>query len=304
MIIRSCQAPGADAEGVFLFHRNRFVLPADHTFIYETGKGNDLIRIAFKVENGTLISLSNSPFGSFHLAPEVTEDQLSCFIQAILTEARGAGYDRIVIRSFPSCYAYRQWELTDRLLLKAGFTVTETGINQHLPLPGGPFTDIVNPSERRYLNRAASQGWTFGRLNPQDSLSAAYEIIKDSRVRKGYPVTMSLESLSGMFLRFPDDYQVYGVFDRKKLIAASVCIVINDGILYDFYHGDLEERIRDSPTVFLIAQLYQQAREKGYRLLDLGISTDRGNINRGLYTFKRNLGAQESEKKTYVTGLK
>ena len=65
------------------------------------------------------------------------------------------------------------------------------------------------------------------------------------------------------------------------------------------YHGDLAETRGKSPVVLLVKGIYNYAGSRGFQILDLGISSVESRLNNGLYTFKKNLGALESERVTW-----
>lgn len=112
-------------------------------------------------------------------------------------------------------------------------------------------------------------------------------------------MTMSLEQLTEHFQKFPDNFQVFAVYDTQILMAIGVTIKINQDILYTFYLADNEDYLKISPTIFLLSGIYEYAQKGNYKILDLGIATDKGVLNEGLARFKRSLGGKLSEKKTY-----
>ena len=110
---------------------------------------------------------------------------------------------------------------------------------------------------------------------------------------------MTYDDLYKTISLLADKYLLFGVFDDKKLIAASVSIRISKSILYNFYHADDFSYRSTSPMVMLIKEIYQYCQQNDIRLLDLGISTETGKINEGLFKFKKALGCSTSEKNTY-----
>ena len=103
-----------------------------------------------------------------------------------------------------------------------------------------------------------------------------------------------------MFKLFPGDYLLFGVFDKNKLIATSVCIKVNDKILYCFYIGDALAFRPHSPITLLINGIYEYCQTNDFKMLDLGISTDKGILNKGLYAFKKTFGSFDSYKLTFL----
>lgn len=150
-------------------------------------------------------------------------------------------------------------------------------------------------SEVKRLRKCQRAGFTF-RLQPVHKLAEAYELLRDSRLRKDYPVTMTYDELEAMFKSHPDHYYLYGISHQDRLIAAAVTIAVTSSIWYNFYHADHSEYLTYSPTVMLVEGIRQEARTHGCRLLDLGISSNEGKLNESLFRFKKNLGATTSIK--------
>jgi lipid II:glycine glycyltransferase (peptidoglycan interpeptide bridge formation enzyme) len=114
---------------------------------------------------------------------------------------------------------------------------------------------------------------------------------------------MSLQELKKMFALFPTAYILFGVFDKNKLISTSVSIKVSEEILYCFYIGDDLTYRTYSPVTFLINGIYHYAKGNHFKILDLGLSTDKGILNRGLYAFKKTFGTIDSVKLTFIKQL-
>ena len=113
------------------------------------------------------------------------------------------------------------------------------------------------------MRQAESLDFSFREI-PLNYLEEAYSLIVESRESKGYPVTMTFKDLEAMFKLFPSDYLLFGVFDKNKLIAASVCIKVNDKILYCFYIGDALAFRPHSPITLLINGIYRYCQANAF----------------------------------------
>ena len=49
----------------------------------------------------------------------------------------------------------------------------------------------------------------------------------------------------------------------------------------------------------LVGKIYEYCQQNGIAVLDLGISSENGILNEGLFNFKKNLGSETSNKSTY-----
>lgn len=256
--------------------------------------------IVFVIDHHRAISGYKATFGSFDLADNLTEGELATFIMEIEEHLKNSGIAEIEIRNWPANYPYFR-KINDALsILSYDCKVQE--INQHLLVSAVPFSELVCYNELKKLNQSMRQGFSFRQLG-SDDISSAYELVIQSRARKGYPVTMSLADLYKAFGKCPGDYLLFGVFDDDLLIATAVSIKLNREIIYNFYHADHSDYRSFSPTVLLLSGIYLFCQSNGFNFLDLGISTSNGLVNKGLFRFKENVGCEKSNKSTFSKSI-
>ena len=114
---------------------------------------------------------------------------------------------------------------------------------------------------------------------------------------------MTFNQLREMLEKHPKHYFIFNVLDDDKLIATGITILLSPGILYNFYHAHHIGYVTDSPTVMLVKQVYDFGRAQGFDCLDLGISSENGEINQGLFRFKKALGAEACERLSWKMQL-
>ena len=131
-------------------------------------------------------------------------------------------------------------------------------------------------------------------------MSDYFLLLANARSRKNIPLSLSLPAIEELFKKFPKNFFLFGILDAQILIAACVGVKINERILYYFLPADHPNYLTDSPSVMLIEQLGEWAKLRGFKLLDLGISSVNGVLNEGLYQFKQKLGGIESEKVVFL----
>lgn len=254
-------------------------------------------KIFFSQKQDQLISLERSPFGGFVVDETASEENLEELVRQVLKWCQTRNVKSIIIRCFPEAYNIHLSKLSNEVLLRNMFAVKYHDISQMLMISeDGP---MMNVHRQRRLRKCKAEGYVFEKL-PPSFLPEAYACIAESRNDKGYPITMTLPELSEMFDRFPDHYYLFGVKDQAKIVATCVAIEVSPKILYCFYIGDALAYRHTSPVTMLMDGLYKFAREHHYELIDLGISTDEGVLNEGLYSFKKSLGAVDSPKLTFT----
>lgn len=284
----------------FFFHSPSFVQKKnlDNFCFTLHGASSELLgRIFFNKKAYTAVSLPASSFGSFDLIQSVKREHLVIFVDMILEKLAKSGYQAVKITSFPECYNARHYNLVYDVLTQFDFKITQEHVNHYLRLKSEDFRDIVKPDERRYLNKAREGGFIFNELDTEH-LPEAYELILSCRKDKGYDISMTYDEVNQAILDFPDRYLIFGLFLDNQLIAASICVKVNERILYDFYHGDHLAFRKYSPVVPLIQGIYSYARKHQFHLLDMGTS-----IEEGVYKFKKNLGAMNSRKTIFERAI-
>jgi hypothetical protein len=282
----------------FFFNTREFVMrnPDQKTISFPENAPTP--HIYFTWAGNELVSLARSTFGGFIDSDNAST--ISTTISEILKWTNANEIRSVVIRCFPDIYSAGENKLTRDALLQAGFEIASHDITQFLDVTENELT--MNVHRKRRLRKCSEQGFTFKILHT-DSLADAYQLFLDSRENKQYPVTMSIQDFENAFDMFPDRYILFGVVDQGKIIAACVAVAIDTEILYSFFVGDsLAYRVY-SPVTQLLDGVYRYAQNKKMKIVDLGISTDKGIVNEGLYAFKKSLGARDSAKLTYQIKL-
>ena len=255
-----------------------------------------IARICFMITNNQAISGHQATFGSIDADLPLPRETVKYFLEQVIMSLENTGMQEVIIKHWPA--AYIGDESMHKIFGETNFKVISSEVNQHLAVQEEEFKLLISKNERKKLNQCLKQGYTFKQLTI-DKLTNVYQLVTETRVRKGYPVSMTYKNLYKAMKLMPDKYMLFGLFDRDNLIAASVSILISHEILYNFYHADDINFRSTSPMVMLIKEIYQYCQQNNIRLLDLGISTEAGIINQGLFNFKKNLGCSTSEKNTY-----
>ena len=280
----------------FIFHREKFILrnPEANIVAFEEKSA----KIFFSRYQQSLISLDASPFGSFVTDRPIRKDDLLTCLSKVEEWSNEHGITAVWIRSFPDAYHPEFAKLIKDALLEFSFRVMYEDISQIINVKHDGLLEL-DPHKKRRLRNSISRGFEF-RTVSSDFLAESYSLIVQSRENKGYPVTMSLSLLQKMFELFPNDYLLFGIFDQKQIIASSVCIKVSDKIMYCFYLGDDIEYRKYSPVTSLVKGIYEFCKLHNFSLLDLGVSTEKGILNDGLYIFKKTFGTVDSLKLTFV----
>ena len=255
-----------------------------------------LARISFSLDHGKAISGQGATFGSVDSTTELSKETATYFLKEVCTVLKKHGAKEVVIKHWPE--GYTSSNDIQASLAEIGFKVIAHEINQHIAVQDEPFKQLISKSERKKLNQGIKENYSFKILTIND-LKSVYALVEETRVRKDFPVSMSFEELNQTIKALPDKYLLFGLFAGEELIAASVSIRISEDILYNFYHADAYAYRSTSPIVLLVQEIYNYCKLYNIKILDLGVSSEEGKVNTGLFKFKENLGCVTSAKKTY-----
>jgi hypothetical protein len=255
-----------------------------------------IARICFVIDKNQAFSGHQATFGSIDANLPLARETAKYFLEQVIMALEKAGIYEVIIKHWPAVYIGD--DNMHKIFGETNFKVISSEVNQHLAVQEEEFKVLISKNERKKLNQCLKQGYTFMQLT-LDEFTNIYQLVTETRVRKGYPVSMTHENLYKTIKLMPDKYLLFGLFDGDKLIAASVSIRVSHKILYNFYHADDLNFRTTSPLVMLIQQIYQYCQQNGIEILDLGVSSENGLINQGLFNFKKNLGCVSSEKNTY-----
>jgi hypothetical protein len=271
------------------------------TFYWQNTE-NQAIEARFSVIINHKIAYSplRATFGGIEFSQSLSEISLYQFLEQVLSFLISKNITEIYINSYPEKYlSEQQKHILENCLQKLHFQIKYTEHNYEIDITEKSFSEtIISPRAKQLLRKSIRNGFIFKKELNLD-FSEIHKFIANARLRKNRPMTMTLEQLTEHFHKFPDNFQVFSVYDIDILMAVGVTIKINQDILYTFYLADHEGYLKISPTIFLLSGIYEYAKKKNYKILDLGIATDKGILNEGLARFKRSLGGKLSEKKTY-----
>lgn len=175
------------------------------------------------------------------------------------------------------------------LLLKCAFCISRIEVGQYLSFEEG----FENSLSSRYksLNKKMDGLGAHTRVLPLDYLPLCYQLLKKSRDRKGYEMTISEEKLNHLMHSFPSNFLLYGTFLENKLVACSATIKVSKQVMYQFAWGHDEEYDKLSPLIFHNLEVKKELNSSHVLFIDFGLSSLDGEINRGVFRFKKHQGA-------------
>ncbi|MFN3316940.1 MAG: GNAT family N-acetyltransferase [Raineya sp.] len=266
----------------------------------ESKKGIEILTSIF-LEKEKAFSPLRMSFGGIMAKETISYFETEKFIDFLLNFCQNKGVKKLTITNYPFSYAPNFSAICSQIFLQKGFLITNAELTHYLSIENS-FEENLHLSALRRLKKCQKNNFKFEHWHEPD-LRFVYDFVANNRKRKNYPISMSFENFQNTIDAFPDNYLIFVLKNEQEIIALTVAVVINKDILYNFYPADKQEYLQYSPMIMLMAELFEFAKQKGFSILDLGISTEKSKPNYGLIRFKENLACKKSLKLSFTKNL-
>lgn len=276
-----------------------------YTFYWQNVNNQTIeARFSIIIHDNVAYSPFKATFGGIEFHEEIAAKNLFEFLNKIVQFLQSLRVKSLLIKSYPAAYLSEYQDIIlKKCLSKLHFLINYTDQNYEILVSDKSFYEtVIGTRTKQLLRTYIKKGYGFKQeLDPNIVLIHAF--IARSRMRKNRLMTMNEEQLTQHFKIFPKNFQLFSVTHSNISIAMGVTIKINEEILYTFYLADEENHLKNSPITFLLSGIYEYSQREKFKILDLGIATEKGVLNEGLARFKQNLGAKISAKKEYFLSL-
>ncbi len=255
------------------------------------------------VEAGYYRSPLRGTFGGFEFREALRVETVESFVTEVEGVLLEAGARMIELVAPPANLAPSESAMLFNILARRGYSVKRPELDSFLPVDVVPLVKKVKLSRRQRIAKCRREGLKALEVGAAQR-RRVYDVICANRTRRGFPMTMTYESIEQMLEVFPQGLVFFGAFAGEEMVASSICVRVSPAVLYVFYWGDSPGWEKFSPVSLLAETIYDYALQNGCRVLDLGISTKNGAPNYGLLDFKHEMGCQVALKFTFVKSLR
>ncbi len=252
-----------------------------------------------EIEPGYYRSPFRGTYGNLSFKDDLDLKIKNNCVKEILIYFENLNAKKIEIISRPFSHHIHDESSLLNIYLNEGFIISNQEINHSLIVDSKPLVEKMMRNNKKRLNKCERENFVFEQVFSKPDIEEVYQTIKENREGKGYKVSMTLEQILEMYNIFEESVYFFKSTQHGKCLAASVCIKLNNNVLYVFYWGDKQGFEQYSPVVFLANGIYNFAQQKQFKLIDAGTSSLKGIQNFGVATFKENLGFTISPKLTY-----
>jgi hypothetical protein len=253
-----------------------------------------------ETEPGVFTSPYRGTYGGFDFKEGLSLENIEASVDLTINWLKAHHHAKtIVIKAPPSSHNPHISSLLFNTMLNKGFTIENHEIDFAILVDEMPLVYKMKRNNKKRFQKCEREGFEFAQETDPQKFEDIYKIIKQNRESKGYEVSMTFEQVMDMYRVFPDSIYFFKTGKGGENIAASICIRINNDVLYVFYWGDIPGYGEYSPIVFLASRIYGFAQYQGFTLIDGGTSSIYGRPNYGTAAFKENLGFEACLKLTY-----
>lgn len=189
-------------------------------------------------------------------------------------------------------------------LWRGNFDISAIDLNYSFNLEAfnGNYPERIWYNARKNLQVSLKSGLHFIICTADDEKKLAYNIIKENRESRGYPLRMTWQQVSETVRIIQADFfLVYK--DEQTPVASALVFHVGKSIVQVIYWGDLLGHSEVKPVNFIAFKLFEYYKSAGKRIVDIGPSTENSLPNYGLCDFKESIGCEISPKYTFRTIL-
>ena len=269
---------------------------AENVLYLSVGDTKPRFGIILGERNGMLLSPFSAPFGSFTMRGKQRLEYMDEAAQLLVDYAREQGKGlRIMLPSM----IYGEAELSQWVNVFARkMPVKFVDLNFQFELQRfNDYTANIERSARKNLNHALKENFLFEKLDAgnKTDVERMYAVISRNRCERGFPLRMALEQV-WQTVSTVVEADIFVLSHEDNDVAAALVYHVAEGIAQVIYWGDIRDYSVLRPMNMLTFSVFKHYYEQGWRILDIGISTEDGVPNFGLCEFKESIGCTTSLK--------
>lgn len=294
-------------------------------YLYGSGKFNHLNRgkseqvcyLLFKeekyrlgivggIKDGGFYSPFSAPFGGFvYLSDSVRINYIDSALELLIDWAKANKLKTISLILPPPIYNESFIAKQENCLYRKNFQFSKIDLNYHFLLErfDENYLSGIWENSRRNFKRALKQKLSFHQCENVAEKELAYNIIKKHMHEKEFPLKMSWEQVKETTELINADFFMVKTSEQLA-VGATIIYKDDDGRNAQLIYWGDEMKYASLRTMnFLSYKIFEYYREEGYKMVDLGPSTEDSIPNYGLCSFKESLGCEISTKNSFILNL-
>jgi Acetyltransferase (GNAT) domain len=282
---------GRSKNGTFLFdrgymeyHRDRF---ADYSLLVRDDRGRLVTVLPASRHKDVLISHGGLTYGGFVSGDQMTTRRMLDVFDACLQHIRHDEIDRLLYKCVPHIYhscpaeedGYALFVHDARLVRRD----VSSAIDTRAPLS-------LRKGRHGVVQGARRAGLYVEQMNGFDRF---WPVLEQNLVeRHGTKPVHTLDEITYLAGRFPENILLFVCAVGEEILAGSV-VYLSTNVCHVQYNGASAEGRRQGALDLVLAEVIDRF-SSTYRVIDFGISTERGGrlLNGGLIDYKEGFGGR------------
>lgn len=267
-----------------------------HYLLFKEGKYR--LGIVGGIREQIFLSPFSAPFGGFSfLQEDVRLQYLDEAAKLLSSWAIDKGVKEIKITLPPGIYHESFISKQVNCLFRNDFMIAKTDLNYayHLQQFSANYPETTWYNARKNLKIALSNNFSFRLCNSKEEKEAAYEVIKQNREARGFPLRMTWQQVQLSASLLQADFFLAANSEGVS-VAAAVVFHIAKGIVQVIYWGDLPAHAHLKTMNFLSFKVFEYYKQRALDIIDIGPSTENSIPNYGLCEFKESIGCSIAPK--------
>ncbi len=240
----------------------------------------------------------SAPFSNIvFLKKDISMDQLYAFVSGLNSFAVKHKAKSVNIFLPANIYGEQQNSKMVNALLGNGYRILFEDINYSFDLDAisiDTYPDSISHMGRKNLRIGLDSDLRLERCESKQEEEDAYDIIKINRESRGFPLRMTKQQVMDTISIV--DHDLFLIKKEDRMIASAVVYHVTRDIAQVVYWGNIPDVGNYKPINYMAYMLIRYYKNMGFRILDIGPSTEEGIPNFGLCTFKESIGCISSAK--------
>jgi hypothetical protein len=254
------------------------------------------------IKENIFFSPFSSPFGGLtFIHQDIKINDIEETLKILEIWAKSNKIKKISFTIPPSFYQKKFIAKQINSLYRFNYEIKNIDLNYYFEIQNFDenYIDQLWYSARKALKNAFENSLYLKKCTEKSDIKLAYDIIKENRTAKGFPLRMAFEDILLTDFLIKKDFFIVYTKDRTA-IASSIIYYISDETVQVVYWGNLTEYSHLKPMNFLSYKLFEYYSNMHVKYIDIGPSTENSIPNYGLCEFKESIGCNICPKYTFI----
>lgn len=254
------------------------------------------------VNNNIFSSPFSAPFGGFTFVNEdIKINNIDESIKLLIHWAQNKGYASLNITLPPINYSESFLSKCFNCFNRSDFILNKVDLNYSFNLKdfSENYIDNIWHNARKNLNRSFKSNFEFIQCSTESEKLLAYEIIKNNRELRGFPLRMSYSQLIGTTSIIKADFFIVKN-EVGVSVASAIVFHVSTKIVQVVYWGDLPEYNNLKTMNYLSFKVFEFYKFNKIEIVDIGPSSENSIPNLGLCEFKESIGCRITPKLSFT----